>query len=142
MKQLLEIERHNPNLDRFRELDGKEIFYKGLRCFFVALMYYSNDKITETLNLLNQVDSYFEYAENKFENNQKYADRLAQFQSKLDAFKIRVKVSYLESKHCGEKEAPLVQKKSEQITSGSIEELISENNLSGYKPSIDLEKMG
>ncbi|KRX05044.1 hypothetical protein PPERSA_06678 [Pseudocohnilembus persalinus] len=64
IKQLMEIERNNPNLDIFRKLDGHEILIKGVRCYFVAVMYYSNQKIVETLNLLHKTESYIDYCEN------------------------------------------------------------------------------
>lgn len=48
----MEIERHNPNLETFRKFDKLEIFYKGIRCFYVSTVYYANQKMKEALSLL------------------------------------------------------------------------------------------
>ena len=62
MKQLVDIERHNPNLENFRKLDGFDFFYRGIRCFFVSVIYYSNKKYLETLSLIHEVEQYLEYS--------------------------------------------------------------------------------
>lgn len=53
MKRLTEIERKNTDLTYFRQLDGLEILFRSIRCFFVSTIYYANDKYIETLSLIS-----------------------------------------------------------------------------------------
>ena len=54
----------NPNLSFFKILDGMEMFYKGLRSFFVSCIYIANKKMREGLSLLEYSKGFRDYGIN------------------------------------------------------------------------------
>lgn len=48
----MDIERLNPSLEKFRKMDGLELLYKAIRCFFVSCMYLANLKFKEGISLI------------------------------------------------------------------------------------------
>lgn len=63
----MDIERLNPNLEKFRKMDILEMLYKGVRCFFVSCVYVSNDKYKEGISLIAQSENIFKLCTRKFE---------------------------------------------------------------------------
>jgi signal recognition particle subunit SRP68 len=69
LKQLMDVERMNPDLTLFKRLDVLEYFGKATRCFFVAAMYFSNGKYKESVSLLQYDDGLFKTAVRKYLEN-------------------------------------------------------------------------
>lgn len=71
LNQIMEIERLNTDLSMFKKLDVLDFNSKAIRCFFVGLLYYSNDKFQEAVSLLKYAEDLFKITHRKYQENLK-----------------------------------------------------------------------
>ncbi|EGR32941.1 signal recognition particle 68, putative [Ichthyophthirius multifiliis] len=101
-KQIMEIERQNPNLEHFRKLDVLEIYYKAVRCYYVACVYFANQKYIESLSLLKQCENFNQMCEGKFQDiknlvEQRYLTDNKKLNSQIKYLIIKAKIGMVEN---------------------------------------------
>lgn len=94
----MDIERLNPNLEKFRKMDILEMLYKGVRCFFVSCVYVSNDKYKEGISLIAQSENIFKLCTRKFEeiklpaDLKLHAECMQNIIQKMQVLTVRIKI--------------------------------------------------